>query len=141
MKLANTMKVVVLTLGLGILLQVGLVAQSVVAKPTGTLEGLVIDPINARVTRASIKIEGRRFKQEIESDEEGRFQIELPTGTYQISAYCLGFGLFQQKNVKVKANATTTINVPLKIAPVGPCIDTSPKRKEKSKNKKLMICM
>jgi hypothetical protein len=59
----------------------------------------------------------------------------LPVGIYQITVYSPGFGVFKQKNMKVQANITTPLKIPLKVAAVGPCPDA------KRKGKGIDICM
>jgi hypothetical protein len=136
MKFSSSIKTVIIFGMSVVLLQASSIAQSASPKRLiGKLEGVVVDTNEARIVKASVKIEGRRIKREVISNEEGLFQVELPVGMYQITVYSPGFGVFQRKGVKVQANSTTKVEIPLKVAAVGPCPDA------KSKGKGLVICM
>lgn len=136
MRLSNPTKPIVLICVSLLFLQASSIAESASSKrPIGKIEGVIVDPYDARIVKASVKVKGKRIKREIVSDGEGRFQIELPVGIYQITIYSPGFGIFQQRNVKVLANSTTALNIPLKVAAVGPCPDA------KHKGKGIVICM
>lgn len=117
--MANPAKVITLICFSIALLHVSSFAQSSESKrAVGKLKGVVVDKINeARIAKASIKITGRKVKRKIVTDDEGTFQIKLPVGTYQITVQYTGFRIFNRKNVIVYKNATTTVDVTLKIAP------------------------
>lgn len=133
-KLLVVMKAVLPLLILSVLLQTIPTAQAKFTKrQTGKIEGFVTDKFGAHVTKAKIKIEGKRIKKEIVSDEEGRFQVDLPIGVYQNTVYSPGFELFKSDAIKVQADNTTTINVPLAIA-------TNPCPPIKHKGKGIIVC-
>ena len=133
-KLLIILKAVAPVFVLGLLLQTIPTAQAESSKrQTGRVEGVVTDKFGARVTKASIKIEAGRIRKEIVSDDEGRFQIDLPVGLYRVTVYSPGFESFKSDEVKVQADNTTTINVPLTIA-------TNPCPPVKHKGKGIVIC-
>ncbi len=57
-------------------------AQS--SKGVGKLSGLVLDEMSAVIIGAKIIIEGKNFRREIKSNDEGYFEILLPKGEYKI---------------------------------------------------------
>lgn len=133
-KLLILMKAIATIFILCVLLQSIPTAQAKFSKrQTGRVEGVVTDKFGAHVTKASIKIEGKRVVKEIVSDEEGRFQIDLPAGLYRITVDSPGFESFKSNNVKVLADNTTTINAALAIA-ANPCPPV------KHKGKGIVIC-
>jgi hypothetical protein len=74
MRFSNLTRTIVLSCVSLLLLQVSSIDESASSKrPAGKLEGVIVDPYDARIVKASIKIEGKRIKREIVSDEEGRF--------------------------------------------------------------------
>ena len=128
------MKIVAPIFILGLLLQTISTAQAEPSKRrTGRVEGVVTDKFGARVAKVAIKIESKRSKVEIVSDEEGRFQTDLPVGLYRITVYSPGFESFKSDDIKVQADNTTTINVALAIAS-NPCPPI------KHKGKGIVIC-
>lgn len=136
MKLSSSVKAVIFIGAAVVLLQAGSLAQFASPRRTsGKLEGVVVDVNDARVANASVTIAGKRLKREVVSDEEGKFRIELPAGTYQFTVYSPGFAVFRGKDVKVQADFTTSLEIPLKVAAVGPCSD------DKSIDKGIVICM
>lgn len=119
-----------------VLLLISPAAQAASSGPSaGRVEGVVADQNDARVVNASVKVEGRRIRRELRTDEEGRFHVELPAGVYRVTVYSPGFGLFRQKGVRVQAGVTATVRVALKVAAAGPCPDA------KRKGKGVVICM
>jgi len=74
---------------------------------------MVTDPHDARINKAKILIVRKDFKREVVTDEEGFFQIDLPEGTYLISASAYGFGPVNRKRIYIKANAVIAINLKL----------------------------
>ena len=93
------------------------------ARAGGELKGLVLDPSEARIVGAKITVENEKYSFEVESNDEGAFEIKLPSGEYQFTIRSPGFGTFVRNRVRVGANKTKTINATLWPAPM---IDTLP---------------
>ncbi|MDQ3818593.1 MAG: carboxypeptidase-like regulatory domain-containing protein [Acidobacteriota bacterium] len=134
-KLVIIIKAVAPIFILVLLLQTIPTAQAESSKrQTGRVEGVVTDRFGEHVTKATIKVEGKRIRKEIVSDEAGRFQTVLPEGLYRITVYSPGFESFKSDEVKVRADSTTTINFALKVVLAGPCPEV------KHKGKGIVIC-
>ncbi|MGH9928100.1 MAG: carboxypeptidase regulatory-like domain-containing protein [Pyrinomonadaceae bacterium] len=65
--------------------------QSSTTKVTGELSGTVVDMNEARVSGATVTIEGEALTRAIATAEDGTYKIELPVGTYRIKAARTGF--------------------------------------------------
>ena len=81
----------------------------------GKLVGMIVDQNEARITTAKILITGRGLSREVTVDEEGFFQIDLPQGNYRVTITANGFRT-ARRNVFVKSNAVTALNVQLVVA-------------------------
>ena len=85
-------------------------------KSTGKIQGVLLDINDARIAGAKITIEGGQLKRELRSGDEGDFEIQLPTGSYQITVVANGFRKFEISPFKVKANVTEIINIHMEVA-------------------------
>jgi uncharacterized membrane protein len=81
----------------------------------GKIIGVVLDANNARIVGATIKIENARFNRELQSGEEGNFEVELPAGTYQITVEKHGFQRFELSPFRVNANVCELVNVHMEV--------------------------
>ena len=93
--------------------------QSSAAQPTGKLRGVILDLRDARVANASIMIENKNVIYGLKSDEEGKFEIDVPVGVYQIKVESPCFRKFRRKNLGVSPNAVQEINIVLESAICG----------------------
>lgn len=113
-KLAN---VVVIILVAGVALSSEIVRPAPTARrPAGKIVGVILDAYDARVVNATVKVEGGQIKREVESSDEGDFEISLPAGSYQMTIEANGFRRFIYSPLKVKQNETEMINIHLKVA-------------------------
>jgi flagellar hook assembly protein FlgD len=80
----------------------------------GYLEGEVVDPRGAVVSRVPIAIESKTFKLQVLTDGEGKYRVELPAGTYRVTAEASSFRRFRQKKVVIDPKVTTKLNINLK---------------------------
>jgi hypothetical protein len=89
-------------------------AQSVVAEHEVELKGVIVDWQDARVSDASIIIEGKNFRHSLVADNIGEFRIALPVGTYKLSVKHPTFMTYDQK-LKVSEAINPMLKVQLKI--------------------------
>ena len=82
---------------------------------SGMVEGVTSDFLGAVVPNAVLVFERGEFSREVESDEAGRFELELPAGAYRVTVKRFGiFDPFQRNGVRVRAGKTKKLNVVLK---------------------------
>lgn len=86
-------------------------AVASVAQQTGAVTGLVTDPSGTPLTGASIRV--LELGQTVATDNEGRFRLQLPAGTYTIEASYLSYTTQQKEGVVVAVNSTTEIALAL----------------------------
>jgi Carboxypeptidase regulatory-like domain len=95
-----------------------------VASPLRTQElarvrGLLVDRQGAVICKQFIGFEGESFKRTIQSDDSGRFEVELPAGKYKLSVACFGFQYFAQ-DIVLKTGSNGDIDIELETAPGSP---------------------
>jgi hypothetical protein len=83
----------------------------------GDLKGLVLDPNDARVAGAQVRVENKEKLFETQTSDEGAFQLRVPSGEYQLTIQSGGFKPFVKKRVRIEADKTETINATLWPAP------------------------
>ena len=87
------------------------------AQQAGRITGVVVDPNDARVVGAAIKIENADFKQTKRSDSEGRFELQVPAGVYNLTVEQSGFKKFRLRDVRVGTETRELGNIKLEVAP------------------------
>jgi hypothetical protein len=97
--------------------------------PTGTVRGVVTDAsTGAPLARVRVLPEGP-FSRETVTDEQGRYSLTLPVGTYRVSATLFGYLRQSVGGVEVLENSTTRLDFALSPAPVhtvsGRVLDTA----------------
>jgi hypothetical protein len=90
------------------------VPESSVSPASGTLAGLILDPGDARVPAAKVIIEGKKFRKEVVSGEDGSYSVNLPEDKYKVRVECGGFYPSRKKTVSISLNATTKLDVVLR---------------------------
>lgn len=105
-----------------ILLQVGItalpcLANARVENPNSRITGVVLDRNDARVVGAVITIKNDGFIRRVRSDDEGRFELELPAGSYEISVEQPGFKTYKRSSLQAEAGATAQLNIHLEVDP------------------------
>jgi hypothetical protein len=83
---------------------------------TGKIMGLILDANDSRVINATVRIASPKIKREIQSGQEGEFEVEMPAGSYQITVEANGFRRFVYSPFKVKPNVSEMINIHLEVA-------------------------
>ena len=114
--LKNTFSLLSIIL-LSLLATAGAVSQQTPGNPrmSGMVEGVTSDFLGAVVPNAVLVFERGEFSREVESDEAGRFELELPAGVYRVTVKRFGiFDPFQRNGVRVRAGKTKKLNVVLK---------------------------
>ena len=104
-----------------ILLQVGITAlpcltNARVENPNSRITGVVLDRNDARVVNAMITIKNDGFVRRVRSDDEGRFELELPAGSYEISVEQPGFKTYK-RSLRAEADAAAQLNIHLAVDP------------------------
>lgn len=75
------------------------------------VSGVVLDVNEARIVGAMITIENAQVKKVKRSDDEGRFEVDLPAGTYQITVEQSGFKKFRLSQFELEAPANLNIRM------------------------------
>jgi hypothetical protein len=84
---------------------------------TCKVTGVVLDPNEARIAGATIKVENGSFQRELRSDDEGYFEIELPAGTYHLVVEMAGFKRFKLSPFYANGGASEHVKVRMKVKP------------------------
>jgi hypothetical protein len=84
---------------------------------TGSIKGTVTDQLEGLVTNATIVVKNARgAAQTVTTNSSGVYEIRsLPPGKYSLKASATGFTMAEEKQVVVKAGATTTLDLQLSI--------------------------
>lgn len=83
----------------------------------GKLKGVIVDWQYGRVLGSCLTVKNRTFEKKVVVDMNGAFEVELPVGTYDVTAQSPGFRQFHRKEVHIEPGATKTLNIMLKVAP------------------------
>lgn len=87
------------------------------AQQTGRITGIVVDANDARVVGATVRIENADFTQTRRSDDQGRFELNAPAGTYELTVEQSGFKKFRMRDVRVEKRTRKLGNIRLEVAP------------------------
>jgi len=87
------------------------------SQPKSRLVGVVLDRNDAVVIGVTVRVTSGTFKRRVRSDGDGRFEMELPAGCYELTAEQPGFRKFRLNPFQVRAGAKELINIHLEIAP------------------------
>ena len=84
---------------------------------TGSIKGTVTDQLEGLVTNATIAVKNARGEEQtVTTNSSGVYEIRsLPPGKYSLKASATGFTMVEEKQVVVKAGATTTLDLQLSI--------------------------
>jgi carboxypeptidase family protein len=100
---------------------VGLLGSAGMASGTsprvGRLKGIVLDVNNARVVNAVVMVQAGDVKRRVLSNDEGRFEISLPPGTYQITVKADGFRQFTSPLLRVVPGKSRAFDIRLIVEP------------------------
>jgi Carboxypeptidase regulatory-like domain/TonB dependent receptor-like, beta-barrel len=94
-------------------------------QPTGTVNGVVLDPSGAAVAGAKVTIKSQvtGLSREATAREDGTYVFPLlPAASYEISAEASGFKRAEQKGIALNANISLTVNFALQVGEVSEVI-------------------
>jgi len=119
MKVLRITSIVFLSLVLNVLNVYGKAKPGQTPEPaqTSRIVGVVLDKNDARIVDASVKIENKDYRRQLRSDDEGRFEVELPSGIYQITVQRQGFRKFQLPSFRANAGVQELVNIHMELAP------------------------
>ena len=80
-------------------------------KQSGTVLGQVMAPDNGLITGATVIVFNQSLRQEAVTDQEGRYKVELPPGTYEITTKARYFCPVKRSEFVVKTGRTYLINL------------------------------
>jgi len=81
----------------------------------GRIKGIVLDVNKARVVNADIIVRSGDVKRKIMSNDEGRFEISLPPGSYQITVRANGFRQFTSPILRVESGKSRAFDIHLTV--------------------------
>jgi hypothetical protein len=79
------------------------------------LKGVIVDWQDARIVNASILIEAKSFRRELNSDQLGEFSTPLPIGTYRITVSHPVFKTSVIRKLKLFGSDIRLVKVMLKV--------------------------
>lgn len=119
MRRLNTISVVALVLLTGLVSVVGRGSAASGAHPPGAskIRGVVLDANGSRIVGARVQIENARLSRVVQSGEEGTFEVELPAGSYRLTAEMNGFKRFVLSTLRVRAGALRSVDIRMEVEP------------------------
>jgi hypothetical protein len=78
---------------------------------TARLNGTVVDPMGAATPKVKITISNSNASFNAVSDEDGKFKIDLPVGSYQIRSDKLPGFAATNRNVAIETGKTAEISI------------------------------
>ena len=118
-------KLFVLVLGVALLAFVPLVSAQTVS---GNIAGTVVDRSGGVIPKASVTAvnTATAFSKTVEANEQGEFLfVDLPPGTYNVSASAQGFAKATISNFPVQLNRTNSIRIVLDVATQSVTVEVS----------------
>jgi outer membrane receptor protein involved in Fe transport len=104
-----------------ILLLHGLAAVTFAQDVTARVDGQVVDPAGAVVTKATVTLTNTKTGEvrTVESDSSGNYTLTpIQPGTYDLSVKAQGFKEYLSKGLELSVNDRKTINIPLETGAV-----------------------
>jgi Carboxypeptidase regulatory-like domain len=87
--------------------------QNVFAQQTGNLKGQILDLVESGVPGAKVTVALNSQKYETETDKDGKYELQLPEGTYNIVVRANGFLPSRRRQLIIIANQITETNITL----------------------------
>lgn len=87
------------------------ISPSAFAQQTGTLKGQILDLSETGVPWGKITVGNQTTSYETEPDKDGRYQLTLPEGTYNLIVRANGFLRSRKRQIKITANQVLEINI------------------------------
>jgi sporulation protein YlmC with PRC-barrel domain len=91
----------------------GAVMTSTASPRLGRIKGIVLDVNKARVVNAVVIVQGGEVKRQVMSNFEGRFEVSLPPGSYQITVKADGFRQFTSPLLRIESGKNRAFDVHL----------------------------
>jgi iron complex outermembrane receptor protein len=82
-------------------------------QPTGSVEGRVVTPSGDPATGAEVRVVG--LGRHVDADEDGRFRVEVPAGTYVLEIYSPRFGRAVER---ITVAAAARLDLAIQLEPV-----------------------
>lgn len=83
-------------------------------QPLGKVIGEVTDPRGYYIVDAEIIFEGAGRRCRVRTDSEGKYEAQLPAGTYRVKVERMGFRRFQRNDIRVEAGDSKAFNITLR---------------------------
>lgn len=83
---------------------------------TSRLVGMVVDVNGSRIAGATITVERDQFERVVKSDDEGRFEVEAPSGNYQLTVEQGGFKKFYLPNFRFAPGTCELVNIHMTVS-------------------------
>src|ERR1700690_1312438 len=84
------------------------------------VQGTVTDPLGAVISEVEITFSGGQATRTVTTNPSGKFEVDLPVGSYTMKAELLGFRIYRRPLFLVKLPVGLTIDISL---PVGKIVD------------------
>jgi carboxypeptidase family protein/TonB-dependent receptor-like protein len=95
---------------------------------TGSVSGLVTDPLGAVITSAEITLEDEEkgFLFKARTDSAGRYHLrQIPPGTYKIRVEAGGFGSQERKKIKLNVNQNLSLDFSMAVGTTAVNVEVS----------------
>jgi hypothetical protein len=79
--------------------------------------GLVTDNAGASLPTVTVTFKGKNFEKKVVSADDGRYEIDLPAGTYEVIARLPTCKDFRLKEWNAKSERSNTLNMSLYCPP------------------------
>ncbi|HKE55984.1 MAG TPA: carboxypeptidase-like regulatory domain-containing protein [Pyrinomonadaceae bacterium] len=80
-----------------------------------SIQGTVEDTNNARIVGARVMLESAHLRREVETNDQGNFQVELPPDDYRISVEKAGFKRFVLSSFRTQNASQHNLTIRLKV--------------------------
>jgi hypothetical protein len=105
-------------------------AQTSAGSQTGKLKGTVKDAAHAIMPNVTMVLDSGSVRRQIISDENGNYEIDLPLGTYTLTATKEGYRPPKTRRFRLRADVVTTLDI--MFPPIHTNADPNPIRKRRS---------
>ncbi|HEX2271526.1 MAG TPA: carboxypeptidase-like regulatory domain-containing protein [Pyrinomonadaceae bacterium] len=78
---------------------------------TSRLVGMVVDANGSRIAGATITVERDQFERVVKSNDDGKFEVEAPAGTYELTVEQGGFKKFHLPGFRFAPGTCELVNI------------------------------
>ena len=93
----------------------GAIVSAEETKRTGKIRGVVRDAKGGRIVGAAVVVRNKDRKRETQTDTAGMFELQLPSGLYQVDVRANWFRPVLIERVQVEENATRRLEIQLEV--------------------------